>query len=169
MGYYELSGSDNPKIKRFTSRVGTIITLLNYLDYNIQIFIEAILNLENDKNVSKTIISLIRTFDLSRRLNFLKSLIKNKHQDKFEEYCLLHDNFVKISEIRNYIAHSQVYFWDDPNGTHMMISNMKKSELPPEKAYNQITIKQLSGYVKEFRKNIDLLSEFTYDLGYFQG
>ena len=85
MGYYKLSDSDSAEIKKYTSRVGTLITLLNYLDYHIQIFIEAILDLESDKSTTQPIIALTRSFDFSRRINFLKSLIKSKH--KQERLC----------------------------------------------------------------------------------
>lgn len=169
MGYYKLSDSDSPEIKKYTSRVGTMITLLNYLDYHIQIFIEAILDLESDKSTTKPIILLTRSFDFSRRINFLKSLIKSKHAQELNTYTKLHEEIIKCSEIRNNIAHAQIYFWDDPSGTHMMVSNMKKSELPPEKSYDQLTIKELDSYVQKFQKLIDDFNSFTYKLGYFQG
>lgn len=169
MGYYKLSDSDGPEIKKYTSRIGTLITLLNYLDYHIQIFIEAILDLESDKNTTRPITALIRSFDFSKRINFLKSLIKSKHKQELADYAKLHDEIIKCSEIRNNMAHSQIYFWDDPKGTHMMVSNMKKTELPPEKAYDQLTVKELDDYIKKFQALIDKFDSFTYKLGYFQG
>lgn len=169
MGYYKLSDSNEPAIKEYASRIGILVTLLNYLDYHIQIFIEAILDLESDKSTTKPIIALTRNFDFSRRISFLKSLIKSKHRQEFEGYIKLHDDIIKCSKVRNNIAHSQIYFWDDANGTHMMVSNMKKSELPPEKAYDQITVNELDSYVKKLKGIIDSFDSFTYKLGYFQG
>lgn len=169
MGYYEFSDSDGPEIKKYTSRVGILITLLNYLDYHIQIFIEAILDLESGKSTTQPITALTRSFDFSKRTNFLKSLIKSKHKQELANYTKLHDEIIKCSEIRNNIAHSQIYFWDDPEGTHMMVSSMKKSELPPEKAYIQLTLKELDDYIKKFQDLIDKFNSFTYKLGYFQG
>ncbi|OGE29614.1 hypothetical protein A2867_01990 [Candidatus Daviesbacteria bacterium RIFCSPHIGHO2_01_FULL_40_11] len=169
MGYYKLSDSDSAEIKKYTSRVGTLITLLNYLDYHIQIFIEAILDLESDKSTTQPIIALTRSFDFSRRINFLKSLIKSKHNKELADYTKLQEEIVKCSEVRNHIAHSQIYFWDDPHGTHMMVSNMKKSELPPEKAYDQLTVEELDSYIKKFQDISKKFDLFTYKLGYFQG
>jgi hypothetical protein len=169
MGYYKLSDSDGPEIKKYTSRIGILITLLNYLDYHVQTFIEAILDLEEDKSTTQPIIMLTRSFDFSRRINFLKSLIKSKHKQELTAYIKLLDEIIKCSEIRNNIAHSQIYFWDDPKGTYMMVSNMKKSELPPEKAYDQLTVEELDDYIKKFQVLIDSFNSFTYKLGYFQG
>lgn len=169
MGYYKLSDSDGLEIKKYTSRIGILITLLNYLDYHVQIFIETILDLESDKSTTKPIIALTRSFDFSRRINFLKSLIKSKHKQEIANYAKLHDEIIKCSEIRNNIAHSQIHFWDDPHGTHMMVSNMKNSELTPEKAYDQLTVKELDDYIKQFQDIIDRFNSFTYKLGYFQG
>ncbi len=169
MGYYKLSDSDSAEIKKCTSRIGTLITLLNYLDYHIQVFVEAILDLENDKTTTKPIIALTRSFDFSRRINFLKSLIKSKHSKEITDYLELHEEIISCSEIRNNIAHSQIHFWDDPDGTHMMVSNMKKSELPPEKAYVQVTTEELDNYIKQFQDVSKKFESFTYKLGYFQG
>lgn len=169
MGYYTLLDSDSLKIKKFTSRMGTLITLLNYLDYHIQIFIEAILDLENDKSTTSVVISLVRGFDFSKRLNFLKSLIKSKHKEYLADYSRLHEEITKCSEIRNNLAHSQIYFWDNPSGIHMMVSNMKKSELPPEKNYDEVTIKELESYIKKFQDINEKFDSFTQELGYFQG
>jgi hypothetical protein len=169
MGYYKLSDSDTSEIKEYTLKIGTLITLLNYLDYHIQGFVEAILDLEPDKSTTTPLIMLTRNFDFSRRIKFLKSLIKSKHEKNFVEYGKLHDEIIKCSEIRNGLAHSQIYFWDDPNGTHMMVSSMKKSELPPEKAYDQLTISQLDDYIKKFKDISSKFESFTYKLGYFQG
>lgn len=169
MGYYKLSDSDGPEVKKYTSRIGILITLLNYQDYHCQTFIEAILDLESDKSTTKPIIALTRSFGLSRRINFLKSLIKSKHSKEIGDYTKIHEEITKCSEIRNNLAHSQIYFWDDPDGTHMMVSNMKKSELPPEKAYDKLTIEELDAHIKRFRVLLDIFNEFTYKLGYFQG
>lgn len=169
MGYYKLSDSNDIEIKKYSSRIGTLITLLNYLDYNIQIFIESILDLEADKSTTKPIISLTRSFDFSKRINFLKSLIKSKHPQKLEDYLKIHEEIIKCCEIRNNIAHSQIYFWDDPNGTHMMVSNMKKSELPPEKSYDQVALDGLDKNIKRFQDVSKKFESFTYKLGYFQG
>lgn len=169
MGYYKLSDSDEPEIKKYTARIGILITLLNYLDYHLQITIQAILDLDNTKSTTPAIISLTRNFDFSKRLNFLKSLIKSKHQSEFSKYVKLHDEIIKCSEIRNNLAHSQIYFWDDDKGTHMMVSNMKKADLPPEKSYDKITIKELDSLVCRFQKLTKNFEAFTYSLGYFQG
>jgi len=50
MGGYKIqSDSKIPGVKKYTSRIGTLITLFNLLDHDIQSFIEAILDLENNK------------------------------------------------------------------------------------------------------------------------
>jgi hypothetical protein len=169
MGYYKLSDSNESEIKEYTLRIGTLITLLNYLDYHAQIFVEAILDLEPNKSTTIPLILLTRSFDFSRRIKFLKTLIKSKHPNNFGEFSKLQEDIVNCSELRNNLAHSQIYFWDDPEGTHMMISNMKKSELPPEKAYDRLTIKELDRYIKKFQVASSRFESFTYQLGYFQG
>src|SRR5689334_5165157 len=116
MGYYKLSDSDQSEIKEYALRIGMLITLLNYLDYHAQIFIEAMLDLEPNKSTTIPLIVLTRGFDFSRRIKFLKSLIKTKHAANFAEYSKLQDEIIKCSELRNNIAHSQIYFWDDPDG-----------------------------------------------------
>lgn len=169
MGYYNLSDSDDPEIKEYTYKIGALITLLNYLDFHIQIFVEAILELDNNKSTTLPIIMMTRNFDFSRRVNFLKTLIKSKHKDNFGNYEKLHGEIIKCSELRNKLAHSQMYFWDDPDGTHMFVSSMKKTNLPPEKSYDQITMKELESNVERFKRITQDFHEFTWGLGYFQG
>lgn len=168
MGGYKLSGSSEPEIKKYTLRIGILITSLNYLDFHIQSFIEAILGLENNIKIGQPIVALTRSFDLSKRVFFLKSLIKSKHEQEYTEYIKLHDRIIKCSEIRNNLAHSQVYFADNDKGTYMMISSIRK-ELPPEKPYNQLTIVELDNTIKIFQNLINDFQNFTYSLGYFQG
>ncbi len=169
MGYYKLSDAEDSEIEKYTSKIGVIITMMNTLDHSIQIFVEAIL--ESDRNKTNTaILSVIRGFEFSKRINLLKSLISNNHYDKLNDYLKIHDEIIKCSEIRNKLAHSQVYFWDDPDGTHMMISNLKKIESNiTDKTFDQISQEKLVGIIKQIRNLMNKFDSFTYSLGYFQG
>lgn len=170
MGYYTQIDADDAEVEQYASKIGVLITLLNSLDYQIQIFIETILDLEKTKPTNYDLLTLIRSFEFSKRLNFLKSLIKKKHADKLEEYLKLHDEIIKCGEVRNKFAHSQVYFWDDPRGTHMMISSIKKiEEYAIDDLFDQVSITDLVETTTQFRDVIKRFNEFTYSLGYFQG
>ena len=168
MGYYDLSTSNSPKVNKYTSKIGILITLFNYLDFHIQIFIEAIINLERDKCTTKTIIYMVRSFSFPKRVEFLKSLVGNVHKDKFNDYIKIHEEVLKCNDIRNNFAHSQIYFWDDPKGTHMFMSNMKKSIPTPVIKYLPLSIVDLDRYIERFNKITEIFHKFTYELGYFQ-
>lgn len=171
MGYYKLTDTDSLSISKFTSRIGEIITLSNSLDHDLQIFIESIIDLENGKPTNADVINLVRSFSFSRRLDFLKTLVRTKHNDQYQAYI---DNIhIKIKNwltTRNRFAHSQVYFWDNDQGSHMMISNLKKIDTgPAEEMFDQISVEELNDYIQEIKELIQNFKSFTYDLGYFQG
>jgi hypothetical protein len=171
MGGYKIqSDSKIPGVKKYTSRIGTLITLFNLLDHDIQSFIEAILDLENNKKTTLTIFFLIRNLSFSKRLEFLDVLLKDKHDRKIDSYINLRSEIVKCSKIRNSFAHSQTYFTQDDNGTHMLISSFQKTkDSQKEKPFDEITPKDLNAHIKRFRKLIDNFNYFTWELGYFQG
>jgi ribosomal protein S15P/S13E len=162
--------ADEIEVEKYAAKIGVLITLMNSLDHDIQIFIEAILEAENHTKTNANILSVVRGFEFSKRLNFLKSLIKTRHADRLNDYLKIHDDIIKSSEVRNKFAHSQVYFWDDPDGTHMMVSNIKKiDEYVTENMFDQIAIEYLEELVKNCRHLISKFNNFTYELGYFQG
>jgi len=170
MGGYIQSDSKILGVKKYTSRIGTIIALLNLLDKDIQSFIEAILDLKNNEKTTLTILFLIRKLSFSKRLEFLDVLLKDEHGDKIDNYISLRSEIVKCSQIRNRFAHSQTYFTRDDNCTHMLISSFQKTkDNQEEKPFDEITLKNLDVYVKRFRKLIDNFNYFTWELGYFQG
>jgi len=169
MGYYSLIDTNKNEVNEYASKIGILITLLNYLDFNIQIFIEAILEPKSDETTAKPVIELSREFSFAKRVVFLDALIKSKHKKEYSDFPKIKEAITTCNNIRNNFAHSQMYFWDNDKGTHMFIHNMKKTNQPPEKSYEQVTRKELDKYIELFEKTIKKFEDFTYELGYFQG
>lgn len=170
MGGRKLIDTENKNVKEYIQKIGEIVTLLSTLDHNIQIFIEAILNLKSDYKSKNTVISLTRSFELSKRVAFLRDAIKEKHNNKLDEYLILHVEIINCNRIRNELAHSQVYFHVENDMTVMMISNLKKIEVnSPKNFFKSVSINELNNHIKRFRNLITNFNSFTYNLGYFQG
>jgi hypothetical protein len=170
MGAGKLLDTGNENIKEYVQRVGEIILLISYLDRNIQMFIEAILNFRYEYKSKITVTSLTRSFELSKRVDFLKVAIKEKHNNKLNEYLKLHKEIIECNRIRNELAHSQVYFHVENDMSIMMISNLKKIEVnSPKDFFKKVSIIELNSTIKRFRSLITNFNSFTYGLGYFQG
>lgn len=170
MGYYKHLDADEESIAKYSSRIGSLITLLNYLEYNIQVFTEVLMEFDKSIPSNQIILQLLRKFEFSKRLIFLKDLVKKLHPEHFNDYLDIHRKIKEYSEIRNIYAHSQMYFWDNDEGTHMMISNLRSiDEDNLDTVFTQVTLSDLDRIVSNFRGTIEEFDSFTYKLGYFQG
>ncbi|MFA5135877.1 MAG: hypothetical protein WC489_00610 [Patescibacteria group bacterium] len=170
MGAGKLIDTNNPDVGKYVLRIGEIITLLSNLDYNVEIFIEAIVNLDDSYQAKTSIISLIRRSSFSKRLEFLNDLLKEKHSEKYEIFQILYREIKECIEIRNTLAHSQVFFHNTKDNSIMMISNLKKIEVKsPRNFFDPISIEILDSYIKKFREVTKSFHSYTYSLGYFQG